>query len=84
MRLREVGREPGGVRLDWWSYPGITDYRVYRSSDPSAAGVFVDVTGSDGDATDTSFLDSSGDPLLYWIVTGVGPQGEGPQGHFGQ
>ena len=59
-------------------------YRVYRSTDPSSPASFLDVTAEDGDATDTLFLDASAAPLQYYLVTGVGPQGEGPKGHFGQ
>jgi len=84
MRLRDVRIEPSGLRLHWWPYPGMNSYRVYRSADPSAAASFLDVTAEDGDATDTLFLDPSAAPLLYYLVTAVGPQGEGPKGHFGQ
>jgi hypothetical protein len=84
MRLRDVSVEPGGTRLRWWPYPGMSSYRVYRSTDPSAAAAFLDVSAEDSDATDTLFLDPSAAPLLYYLVTAVGPQGEGPKGHFGQ
>jgi carboxypeptidase D len=84
MRLRAVSAEPGGVTLDWWVYPGLTSYRVYRSSDPSSAAAFVDVTGEDPDDSDTAFKDTTTDPVSFWLVTGVGPSGEGPKGHFGQ
>jgi len=84
MRLRELRRDAEGVHLGWWSYPGLDSYRVYRSSDPSSAAAFVDVTSMDGDDTDTSFLDTSSASLLFYLVTGVGPQGEGPKGHFGE
>jgi hypothetical protein len=84
MRLRDVSVEPGGSQLRWWPYPGLDSYRVYRSTDPSSAAAFVDVTAEDGDTTDTRFLDGNTAPLLCYLVTGVGPQGEGPKGHFGQ
>jgi len=58
----------------------MTSYRLYRSTDPASAGSFVQVA----DTADTSFTDSTADPVLFWIVTAVGPQGEGPKGHFGQ
>ena len=83
MRFRELTPESDGVHLNWWSYPGLDSYRVYRSNDPAAAAAFVDVTAEDDDSTDTFFLDTSTDPLNCFLVTGVGPQGEGPQGHFG-
>ena len=63
---------------------GLDSYNIYRSVDPASAAAFIDVTVEDGDATDTSFLDTSADPLVFYLVTGVGGQGEGPKGHFGQ
>jgi subtilisin-like proprotein convertase family protein len=84
MRFHRHWVEPQGVVLEWWPYPGLDFYRVYRSTDPSTAGGFVDVTTEDADNTDTRFLDASGEPLTFYLVTGVGPNGEGPQGHFGE
>ena len=84
MRFREIGREPAGALLRWWPYPGLTSYKVYRSTDPGTAAAFIDVTAEDPDATDTVFQDTSADPLSCYLVTGVGPQGEGPKGHFGE
>ncbi|MEE8411639.1 MAG: M14 family zinc carboxypeptidase [Acidobacteriota bacterium] len=84
MLFREVSVEPGGVQLRWWPYPGLHSYRVYRSTDPSSANAFTDVTAEDSDATDTLFQDGSVAPISYFLVTGVGPQGEGPKGHFGE
>ncbi len=79
MRLHTVAREAGGVRLTWFPYSGLTSYRVYRSTDPSAAGSFVDITASDDDSTDTTLLDVDPSPIFYYLVTGLGPNGEGPQ-----
>jgi subtilisin-like proprotein convertase family protein len=84
MRLRDLAREADGVHLSWWSYPGLSSYRVYRSTDPSSAAAFVDVTSLDGDDTDTFFLDTSTESTVFYLVTGLGPQGEGPKGHFDQ
>jgi carboxypeptidase D len=84
MRLRELTVEPEGVLLTWWPYPGIQSYKIYRSADPGSSAAFADVTAEDGDPTDTSFADTSADPLACFIVTGVGSQGEGPRGHFGE
>ena len=81
--LAEVA-QPDGTLLTWWHYPGMQSYRVYRSDDPSSAAAFLDVTAEDDDPTDTSFLDTSVQPLAYYLITAVGPQGEGPKGHFGQ
>ena len=77
-------RAPTDVRFEWWTYPGLTSYKVYRSTDPSQSAAFVDVTVEDGDPTDTLFDDASVAPISYFIVTGVGPNGEGPKGHFGE
>ena len=84
MKISDMISEPGGVRVEWWPYPGLISYRVYRSTDPSLEAAFVDVTAEDGDPTDTTFVDSSGETLAFYLVTGVGPQGEGIKGHFGQ
>ena len=64
--------------LHWWLYPGLDSYKVYRSTDPSVSASFIDVTGEDGDDTDTAFLDTTALPLAYYLVTGVNAQGEGP------
>ncbi len=79
MRLREVARTPGGARLSWWPYPGMTSYRVYRSTAPVPRASFVDVTGEDTNPADTAFEDATAAPLVLWLVTGVGPAGEGPK-----
>lgn len=84
LRLRDVVEQDGLVRLSWWEYPGLTSYRVYRSSDPSSAAAFVDVTAGDPDPSDTIFDDGSANPIAFYLVTGVGPNGEGPKGHFGE
>lgn len=84
MRFRDLSVEPGGVRLNWWPYPGLSGYRVYRSTDPASAASFVEVTAEETDSSDTTFLDSSNAPMLFWLITGVGPNGEGPWGHFGR
>jgi hypothetical protein len=59
------------------------EYRVWRASDPTAQTAFTDVTAEDPDPCDTSFLDSSGGDLSYWVVVGRGPEGDGPWGHYG-
>ena len=28
MRIHDVRREEGGVRLNWWPYPGLEGYRI--------------------------------------------------------
>jgi len=84
MRLRDLDVDAGGVVLSWWPYPGLDSYRVYRSTNPANALAFSDVTTEDGDNTDTEFLDTSVEPVTYYLVSGVGSLGEGPLGHFGQ
>lgn len=84
MKFRRAEIRPSGARFEWWPYPGLTSYRIYRSTDPSQAAAFVDVTAEDGDPTDTLFDDGSVDPVSYFLVTGVGANGEGPKGHFGE
>lgn len=85
LKLRDVVYEGSGkIRLSWWEYPGLTSYRVYRSTDPSSAAAFVDVTGLDPNTSDTIFDDTTVNPIDFYLVTGVGPNGEGPKGHFGE
>ena len=36
------------------------------------------------DPSDRRFEDSTAGNALYWLVTGVGPRGEGRKGHFGE
>jgi hypothetical protein len=84
MRLRSVTKDAGQVRLDWWPYPGLSSYRVYRGETPTAAAAFTDVTPLDPDPADTLFADSSSAPRLFYLVTGVGPRGEGAWGSFGR
>jgi subtilisin-like proprotein convertase family protein len=84
IRFRDLKDDPGGVLVEWWTYPGLASYRFYRATEPYSAASFADVTAEDGDDTDTQFLDTSTAPLVFYLVTGVGPQGEGPKGHFGE
>lgn len=84
MRFRRHWVEPDGAVLEWWPYPGMDSYRVYRATEATSADGFVDVTAEDDDDTDTRFVDTSTEPLAFFLVTGVGPGGEGPKGHFGQ
>jgi carboxypeptidase D len=75
MRIADVASSAEGIDVTWWPYPSASSYKVYRSNDPRLP--FTDVTSEDDDDTDTSFHDASpGD--LYWLVSGVGPSGEGP------
>jgi len=84
MRFRRFGHFAGAVRAEWWPYPGLSGYRVYRSTDASSAAAFIDVTSEDGDSADTVFDDHSTASLVFFLVTGEGTQGEGAMGHFGQ
>jgi subtilisin-like proprotein convertase family protein len=78
MRFKELSTGNDGVLLEWWPYPGLSDYRVYSSADASSPAAFLDVTSGDDDSSDTRFIDTSTAPLLFYLVTGVGPGGEGP------
>jgi subtilisin-like proprotein convertase family protein len=85
MMLRAVTRSANKVVLDWWPYPGLTSYKVYRGTDVRAAASFTDVTAQDPNPADTLFEDSTAAaPLLSYIITGVSPRGEGPWGHYGR
>jgi len=85
MKFRGFSKDSAGnVVLDWWGYPGLSSYRVYRAAVPTSAAAFSDVTSEDPDPTDTRFVDSSTGRMAFWLVTGVGPGGEGPWGHFGR
>ncbi len=79
MRFKEVWKEPGKTMLSWWPYPELTSYKVYRSTTLTPRENFIDVTSEDPDPTDTLFEDFSTDSLIYWLVTGIGPNGEGPK-----
>jgi subtilisin-like proprotein convertase family protein len=79
MRFRELVPVDGSVRLEWWPYPGLESYRVYRSTAAADAGAFVDLTPNDDDPADTLFVDDAAPGLAYYLVSGVGPRGEGPR-----
>ncbi len=84
LRFRSFDSADGKVQATWWEYPGLTSYRVYRATDPSLAANFLDITASDPNPSDTFFEDAGEEPVVYYLVTGVGPNGEGPKGHFGE
>ncbi len=79
MRFKEMWKEPGKTMLSWWSYPGLTSYKIYRSTTLTPRENFIDVTSEDPDPTDTLFEDSSTESLVFWLVTGIGSNGEGPR-----
>jgi carboxypeptidase D len=78
MRIGSIAKAAdGAVDVTWWPYPSAIRYKVYRSPSPRDPGSFTGVGAEDGDDTDTTFHDTSpGD--AYWLVSGVGPGGEGP------
>jgi hypothetical protein len=82
--LDSASKEDGDAILGWWDDPLCVDFRVWRSTDPSSAGSFVDVTAEDPDSTDCVFRDTNGGAMLYFIIEAIGPDGDGPWGHFGQ
>ena len=55
----------------------VDGYRVYRSTSPANRAAFADVTPQDLDPSPTAFRDAVTAPILYYLVTGVGPSGEG-------
>ncbi|HEX6852806.1 MAG TPA: M14 family zinc carboxypeptidase [Candidatus Polarisedimenticolaceae bacterium] len=77
MKFRSVARDASGATFAWWSYPGLTGYRVYRSTSPANRAAFADVSSEDLDASPTAFRDAASGPVLYYLVSGVGPAGEG-------
>jgi hypothetical protein len=66
VRLTALSRDSEGVSLEWVPDPLCLNVRVWRSADPGDAG----------------FLDGSAEPLLFWIIQGHGPDGDGPWGHY--
>jgi subtilisin-like proprotein convertase family protein len=80
--LTQVSKQGEDVLLEWRGDMLCIDYGVWRASDPTSPAGFADVTVEDPDPTDTLFLDTSGGDLLYWIVIGHGPEGDGPWGHY--
>jgi hypothetical protein len=84
VELIAVSRNSSAALLEWAADPLCLDFRVWRSTDPLQPASFNDVTAEDGDPTDASFLDGSGEPQLFWIIQGHGPDGDGPWGHYDQ
>ena len=82
VQLTSLSMNSPDVRIEWVYDPLCLDFKVWRSTDPNQAASFMDVTAEDADPTDTSFLDTSSEPLLFWIIQGNGPDGPGPWGHF--
>ncbi len=79
IRFDRIWTEPGKSILTWWPYPGLTSYKVYRSTSLVPRDQFIDVTSEDIDPADTRFEDLSSGSIVYWLVSGVGPNGEGPK-----
>lgn len=84
VELTAVTKEGAEVLLEWWSDPLCLTYQVWRSSDPTTASAFTDVTSEDPDPSDNLFRDASGGEFRCWIVVGEGPDGVGPWGHYGR
>jgi subtilisin-like proprotein convertase family protein len=78
-KLREFTKDAQDVAMTWWPYPGLTSYRVYRSTSPQDRAQFVDVTAGDADPTDTRFAEPLEGESFFYLITGVGPNGEGPR-----
>lgn len=84
MTLRSVTKRAGKVVLEWWPYPGLTSYRVYRGTNPASAASFANVTGEDPITTDTTFEDAGTGALSLYLITGVSPRGESAWGAYGR
>jgi hypothetical protein len=82
VQLTSMSMNSPDVLIEWLSDPLCLDFKIWRSADPMQAATFVDVTAEDADPTDASFLDTSGEPLLFWIIQAHGPDGSGPWGHY--
>jgi hypothetical protein len=83
VQVTSVSKDGGEVVLEWWDDPVCTEFRIWRSADPSDSGMFSDVTSEDPDPTDNLFRDGSPGDMLFWIIQGIGPDGDGPWGHYG-
>jgi hypothetical protein len=84
VQLTSLSMNSPDVLIEWLSDPLCLDFKVWRTADPMQEATFVDVTAEDADPTDAKFLDTSGEPLLFWIIQGHGPDGNGPWGHYGR
>lgn len=80
----QVARSGSQAVVTWWADPLALTFKVWRSSDPQAAANFTDVTGEDPNPADSEFRDANPGPFLCWIIQAVGPDGQGPWGHFAQ
>lgn len=78
-RLADFSKVGSNLVVSWWPYPGLTSYRVYRAPGSQPRASFADVTASDADATDASFTEPLEGETSFFLITGVGPNGEGPR-----
>ncbi len=79
-----VDKSGGNIVVSWQPNALASQYKIYRSVDPTSAGAFDDVTAEDANLSDTTFLDRSNGDIIYFIITANGPDAEGPWGHYGQ
>lgn len=79
-----VAETVDSVVVSWLADVVAREYRVWRSDDPSQASSFQDASSEDPDTTDTTFTCRAAGSFLSYLVTSVGPDGEGDWGHFGQ
>ena len=79
IKLGELSKVGSDLVMSWWAYPGLTSYRVYRSPGPQPRAGFDDATSSDPDATDARFTEPLEGETAFFLITGVGPNGEGPR-----
>ena len=79
-RLDVAKNGAGAAALSWWPVGGAARYVVRRAASPASAADFADITASDADPTDTSFVDAASPAAgsaFFYVVKAVGHLGEG-------
>lgn len=79
-----INKNSHDIVVSWYPDVIALQYTVYKSEDAKSANAFIEVTAEDPDPSDTTFLDRSTGSIVYFIITAVGPDGEGPWGHYEQ
>ncbi|MEM7245447.1 MAG: M14 family zinc carboxypeptidase [Acidobacteriota bacterium] len=79
--FRSVTRETDdSVRLQWWTYPRYSSYRLFRTTDVRDFGSYVELDPTEADV----LVDDFDADAVFWLVRGEGELGVGPLGHYGQ
>ena len=79
-----VKKSGNDIIVSWDQNVLAQSYKVYRAADPASAGNYTDVTSEDPDPGDAYFLERSNSNAAYFIITAIGPDGEGSWGHYSQ